>query len=92
MGLDINESNNRYHQRKLHKCWYHSNQHTLLLRRRYYSAYRGALSLGFCYMLMVARRGVHAVAEVEYAAASGTAADANTYADVYCLVKIRMTS
>ena len=43
-------------------------------------------------MLMVARRGVLGVAEVEYAAASGTAADANTYADVYCLVKIRMTS
>ena len=81
---------------KLHSCCYHPNQHTLLLllRRRYYSAYRGALSLGFCYMLMVARRSAacRGSAELSVAAAGGTAADANTYADVYCLVKIRMTS
>ena len=31
-------------------------------------------------------------AELSAVAAGGTAADANTYADVYCLVKIRMTS
>lgn len=43
-------------------------------------------------MLMVARRGSAELSAAAVAAAGGTAADANTYADIYCLVKIRMTS